>query len=157
MAAERQPIDWATLPLDSEIYGRSLTMSLNRVLAFSGGPFDEPGWPQRNLHTDADKAREAGLDGIIASGTQSEGLLLGFLLDLFGASWYDGGELDVRFLKPVRVNDAVRPAVRLRSRERIDARLRLALDCRCETASGERVIEGSVLVTLASEARVSGR
>ena len=60
--------------------GRPLTLSLARVLSFSGGPIDAPNWPERNLHTDPAKAREAGLAHLIASGTQSEGMLIGFLI-----------------------------------------------------------------------------
>ena len=81
--------------------GNALSLSLARVLAFSGGAFDEPGWPQRNLHTNLDKAREAGLDRIIASGTQSEGLLIALLLEVFGDDWHRTGKLEVRFMKPV--------------------------------------------------------
>lgn len=141
-------VDWASVALGREFSARPLTLSLARILAFSGGPLDEPGWPQRNLHTDAGKAREAGLDGIIASGTQSEGLLIGLLLELFGAHWYDGGVLDVRFLQPVRVGDTVAPIVRLADRVVVDGGLQLTLSCRCETHPGSSVIEGTALVTL---------
>jgi hypothetical protein len=124
--------------------GRSLRLSLARILAFSGGPLDEPGWPQRNLHTDAAQARDAGLDAIIASGTQSEGLLIGFLIELFGAHWQRTGQLDVRFLKPVRVDDIVRPAVRWTACEKnADGAVRVTADCWCEVASGDHVIAGT--------------
>jgi len=124
--------------------GRALTLSLARVLAFSGGPFDEPGWPQRNLHTDVDHARAAGLDRLIASGTQSEGLLIGFLIDTFGsADWYRGGQLDIRFVKPVTVGDTVRPALRWTSRGERAGALHVTAECWCELEDGERVIDGT--------------
>lgn len=150
MAAEARRIDWRGVTVDTQFTGRSLTLSLARVLAFSGGPFGEPDWPQRNLHTDVVKAHEAGLEGIIASGTQSEGLLIGFLLELFGAAWYAGGELDIRFVKAVRVNNTVRPVVRLAGREAVERGVRVKLDCWCENASGERVIDGTAAVTIPS-------
>ena len=131
-------------PLGSIRRGRALTLSLARVLAFSGGPLDEPGWPQRNLHTDVDHARAAGLDGLIASGTQSEGLLIGFLIDTFGsAHWYGGGQLDVRFVKPVNVGDTVRPALRWTSRSERAGALHVTAECWCELPDGERVIDGT--------------
>jgi acyl dehydratase len=124
--------------------GRALTLSLARVLAFSGGPFDEPGWPQRNLHTDVDHARAAGLDRLIASGTQSEGLLIGFLIDTFGsADWYRGGMLDVRFVKSVNVGDTVRPALRWTSRSERAGALHVTAECWCELENGERVVDGT--------------
>jgi MaoC dehydratase-like protein len=139
-------------PHDAEIgaplAGRPLRLSLARVLAFSGGPLDEPGWPQRNLHTDIDKAREAGLDHIIASGTQSEGLLIAFLIETFGCAWYRSGNLEVRFLKPVRVGDVVRPGLRWTGKEPVADGLRLMAECWCEIDDGSRVIAGTASCAL---------
>jgi hypothetical protein len=131
------------LTLGEVLRGRPLRLSLARVLAFSGGPFDEPGWPQRNLHTDPGRARDAGLDGIIASGTQSEGLLIAFLGDVFGPDWYATGELDVRFLKPVAVDSVVCPELKLIAMAREDACVRLTAECWCATDDGVRVIDGT--------------
>src|SRR6478735_1511967 len=105
----REPVDVASARPGDLVAGKPLTLTLARVLAFSGGAFDEPGWPHRNLHTDLGKAREAGLDAIIASGTQSEGLLLGLLIATFGPQWHHSGKIEVRFLKPVPVGTVVQP------------------------------------------------
>ena len=133
--------------------GRALTLSLARVLAFSGGPIDAPNWPERNLHTDHAKAREAGLEHLIASGTQSEGMLIGFLIDVFADDWYAGGELDVRFVKPVQVNDRVMPHVRCTARDIVEGALRITLECWCEIADGSHVVEGSARCTVGAGAR----
>ena len=148
MATDARSLEWSQIALDTEFTGCPLTLTRARILAFSGGPLDAEGWPERNLHTDVDKAREAGLDTIIASGTQSEGLLIGLLVELFAAHWYAGGELDVRFLRPVRAGDTVTPAVRLTERIVVDGGLRLTLACRCETRPGTSVIEGTASVLL---------
>jgi len=134
--------------IGAQLAGRPLTLTLARVLAFSGGPIAEPGWPERNLHTDLAKAREAGLDQIIASGTQSEGLLTAFLVETFGPNWFGGGALDVRFVKPVRVGDTVRPALRWIANKRDGDRLHLTAECWCEIDDGSRVIEGKASCTL---------
>jgi hypothetical protein len=134
--------------IGAALAGGPLRLSLARVLAFSGGPLDEPGWPQRNLHTDIDKAREAGLDHIIASGTQSEGLLITFLIDTFGGAWYGSGNLEVRFLKPVRVGDVVRPGLRWTGKEHGADGLRLTAECWCEIEDGSRVLAGTASCTL---------
>ena len=126
------------------IAGRSLELSLARILAFSGGPLDQPGWPERNLHTDAAAAREAGLDAIIASGTQSEGLLVAFLIETFGSThWYRGGSLEARFLKPVHVGDVVQPKLRWIARETVEGGVRLTAECWCELPNGEHAVDGS--------------
>lgn len=134
--------------IGAALVGRPLQLSLARVLAFSGGPLDEPGWPQRNLHTDIDKAREAGLDHIIASGTQSEGLLIAFLIDTFGSDWSGSGTLEVRFLKPVRVGDVVRPGLLWTGKEHGVDGLRLSAECWCEIADGSRVLAGTASCTV---------
>ncbi|MEO8740106.1 MAG: MaoC family dehydratase [Casimicrobiaceae bacterium] len=129
-------------------------MTLARVLAFSGGAFDEPGWPQRNLHTDLAMAQEAGLDAIIASGTQSEGLLLGLLVATFGTAWHERGSIELRFLKPVRVGDTVRPKLQWTSLDAGHDALRFATACWCERDNGERVLEGTATCTLPIERNV---
>jgi len=125
------------------VVGRTLKLTMARTLAFSGGALDEPGWPQQNLHTSRDKALEAGLDAIIASGTQSEGLLIGLLIDTFGDRWHRAGTLEVRFLKPVRVGDSVRPGLRWSNRvDGLDSP-RWVADVWCENGAGVRVVEGT--------------
>jgi hypothetical protein len=118
--------------------GRSLKLTLARVLAFSGGNLDEPEWPQRNLHTDASKAREAGLPGIIASGTQFEGLLLSHLIDWVGDAWYAGGTLDAKIIKSVYINDSITPVARVTA---IDDEA-IEFDVWCENQQGEKALIG---------------
>jgi acyl dehydratase len=144
----------ADLAIGSVRAGRPLKLTLARVLAFSGGPIDSPGWPERNLHTDASKARDAGLGAIIASGTQSEGMLIGLLIDLFGDDWYRSGELDVRFAKPVRVDDTVLPCVRCTACTEVERALRFELECWCEVGDGTRVVEGTAHCTVSGRARL---
>ena len=133
--------------------GRALTLSLARVLAFSGGPLGDPGWPERNLHTDLAHARAAGLDHLIASGTQSEGLLIEFLIDTLGAAnWYRGGHLDVRFLKPVKVGDTVVPKLRWTKCETRDDALHVTAECWCEIDDGDRVLDATMSCSLSPDA-----
>ena len=83
-------------PVGAEFSGPVRHLTLERVLAFSGGPFAQPHWPDRNLHTDAEKAREAGLAGIIVSGTQFEGHLVDLLVELFGEAWFTAGTIEIK-------------------------------------------------------------
>jgi acyl dehydratase len=136
-------VDAAGFEAGRIVLGRVLKMTLARVLAFSGGALDEPGWPLRNIHTDLDTARQAGLDSIIASGTQSEGLLIGLLVDVFGDAWAGHGELELAFRKPVRVGDTVRPGLQWTHLTDTPAGARWVASVWCETAAGERVIEGT--------------
>lgn len=122
--------------------GRAIKLTLSRILAFSGGALDEPGWPQRNLHTDRAKAREAGLPDIIASGTQFEGVLLTHLVGLFGPSWSRGGELTAKIVKSAFVDDEVTPVAVVRNIRRDGGALAVELDVSCETQAGETLLVG---------------
>lgn len=123
--------------------GRSLQLSLPRILAFSAGNFGEPGWPHRNLHTDTEIARNAGLEDLIASGTQFEGLLLSHLISLFGASWHETGELEAKIVKSCFVDDVVTPVAVVVSADKSDGGAKIVLDVWCEKQSGEKVIVGT--------------
>lgn len=128
--------------LGEVLKGRSVKLTPSRILAFSGGAFDEPGWPHRNIHTDREKARDAGLPDAIASGTQSEGVLLTHLVDLIGPSWHDRGELEAKFIKSAFMNDEITPVAVVREiRDGADGKT-VGLEVWCETQSGERIIVG---------------
>ncbi|MGE0852703.1 MAG: MaoC family dehydratase [Hyphomicrobiaceae bacterium] len=122
---------------------RPKRLSFARILAFSGGPFDAADWPHKNLHTDKAKAREAGLDSIIASGTQSEGILIALLVEVCGTAWHSNGTLDVRFVKSVHVNETITAYARLRNRQDGTEAPSLAFDVWCANSAGDSVIAGT--------------
>ena len=72
----------ASAEIGTTFTGHACDLSLDRILAFSGGFLSEPNWPHKNLHTDLDKAREAGLPDLIASGNQSIGILTSLMIEM---------------------------------------------------------------------------
>jgi acyl dehydratase len=118
---------------------------MSRALALSGGPFDAPGWPQKNLHTDLEAAKDAGLATVIASGTQFEGYLVSLLMDLFDNHWLRGGQLDVKITRSVRVGETLQAYARLEGREAFDGGTRIALGVWCENQDGHQVLVGSAV------------
>lgn len=62
------------------------------------------------IHLDADFAAGTEMRGIIAHGTLSLNLLWRALARTFGPDACAGAELDVRFVRPVRVDDVVTAA-----------------------------------------------
>jgi len=144
------------LAIGSILHGRSFRCTLARTLAFSGGPLDTPGWPQRNLHTDEAKALEAGLPGIIVSGTQFEGLLLSYLTDLFGEHWYRNGKLEAKFVRNVFINDVVLPVVIVRDIETVGQEIVFHLDVWCERQDGEKALIGQACVNVPASESASG-
>ncbi len=123
--------------------GRPLTLSLSRILAFSGGPFDMPEWPDKNLHTDLVKAKEAGLVGIIGSGTQWEGLLIDLMVELFGERWYGSGSIEAKITKSIYVGQTVQAKASLRERQSSPDGQRIVLDVWCENGDGDKVLAGT--------------
>jgi acyl dehydratase len=123
--------------------GPAKHMSLARLLAFSGGPFDAPDWPEKNLHTDAEMAADAGLAAIIASGTQFEGYVLSLLVELFDDAWFHHGVIESRIRKSVAVGDTVRAKATLRESQPDGDAIAYLLDIWCENQDGDKVLVGT--------------
>lgn len=136
--------DRLTNAREGELFeGRLHTLSLARILSFSGGPLNKAGWPDVNLHTDIVKAKEAGLDGIIASGTQLEGVLLGLLVGLFGHAWHSSGVIEAKITKSIYVDQTVQAKAILRDRETTSRGEKFTLDVWCENGDGDKVLVGT--------------
>jgi acyl dehydratase len=123
--------------------GRLHTLSLARILAFSGGPIDQTEWPDVNLHTNVEKAREAGLDGIIASGTQFEGVLLELLVGLFGSAWHITGNIEAKITKSVYVDQTIQAKAMLLARDITTRGEKVSVEVWCENGDGEKVLVGT--------------
>jgi hypothetical protein len=134
---------------DGELFeGRVLTLSLSRILAFSGGPIDMPDWPDKNLHTNLVKAKEAGLAGIIGSGTQWEGLLIDLMIEMFGERWYGSGSIEAKITKSIYVGQTVQAKALFRERQSSPDGERIILDVWCENGEGDKVLVGTASALL---------
>jgi MaoC like domain len=94
---------------NAHVAGTPKTISLPRLLAFAGGPLKASGWPMGGQHTDSSVAKDAGLRAPLVEGTQVESLLIGFLVESFGAGWFSGSRLEVKYIKPVIAGSTVTP------------------------------------------------
>jgi len=128
--------------------GRARRLTLARALALSGGPFDAPVWPEKNLHTDLEAANDAGLAEIVVSGTQWEGYLVGFLAELFDMHWFRHGELDIKIPRSVRIGETLQPKARLEGRESLGEALRISLSVWVENQDGAQVLVGTAACAL---------
>lgn len=123
--------------------GKPRKLTWARALALSGGPFDTPGWPEKNLHTDLEAANAAGLSTVVVSGTQWEGYLVGLLVEMFGTAWFHGGQIDIKIPRSVKIDETVQPKARLKAREQEGDRVRITLSVWCENQDGEQVLVGT--------------
>jgi len=138
----------------TEFRGGPRKLTLARALALSGGPFDLPVWPERNLHTDLEAAREAGLAEIVVSGTQWVGYTVGLLVELCGPAWFEHGEIEHRITRSVRIDETLTPAAVLEAREAVEGGVRVTLAVRCDNAAGEHVLVGKASCLLPAQPEV---
>jgi hypothetical protein len=127
---------------DRHVVGTPKTISLPRLLAFAGGPLKPSGWPAGGQHTNASLAKDAGLRAPLVEGTQVESLLIGFLVDAFGPSWFSGSRLEVKYIKPVLAGSTVTPHLVVVD-EVPEGGLRC--DVWCENENAEKVLVGTAV------------
>lgn len=138
----------ATAEVGTTFTGLACDLSLDRILAFSGGFLSEPNWPHKNLHTDLDKAREAGLPDLIASGNQSIGVLTSLMIEIFGTPWFSRGALDLKVVKSVYTNETVQAKAVVKDRQTIDNAVVVTLDAWCENQHGDTIVVGTTTCQL---------
>ncbi len=134
MAAPRTEVG-AALP---EVSHR---MTMEEMILFE--PEDE-----RNIHTDDEVARAAGLPAAIAAGTQFMSYIFSMLYREYGFESVRGTALDVRIRLPVFAGDTVTAKGRITGSRAEAEGLRLALDVWCENQRGQQVIAGTAVVTV---------
>ncbi|HET6191795.1 MAG TPA: MaoC family dehydratase [Trebonia sp.] len=123
------------------LVGTPKTITLPRLLAFAGGPLKPSGWPAGGQHTSASEAKDAGLRAPLVEGTQVESLLMGFLVQVFGAGWFSGSQLEVKYIKPVLADSTVTPHLVVLGED--DGRTRC--EVWCENENAEKVLVGTAL------------
>ena len=89
-------------PLRAAIPTRSVSFSQDQMSVFSWA-----GKGYANVHTSLEKAAETGLDRTIVQAQQQTGHIISNLVDLFGATWFTSGDLDLRFVSPAYVGDVL--------------------------------------------------
>jgi acyl dehydratase len=129
----------------AEFAGKRKTISETRVLAFSGGRFDAPGWPAKNIHTDLEFAKSCGLQTRSVSGTQYMGYLIELMMDLFGESWLSHGKMDLKFVAIVDVGDRLVSKAAVTSKESEDSKTKFSLEIWCENQHGHKVAIGTAV------------
>jgi acyl dehydratase len=127
-----------------ECSGKPKRLTWERIAAFSGGPFNTPGWPKKNVHTDIEFAKSLGLPVVYVSGTQSEGYIAELMIDLFGEEWLRGGKThNLKFIRPVAEGDTIQVKARVQSKEKEGAVVKYTLDVWCENQNGDKVLVGA--------------
>ncbi|MFN0070436.1 MAG: MaoC/PaaZ C-terminal domain-containing protein [Chloroflexota bacterium] len=117
-------------------------VSKTQILRYAGASGDD-----NLIHTDVETARERGLDGVIAHGMLSMGILGQYLTDLAGPG--NTRALRVRFAGMVRLGDVLTCYGTVRSIEaRNDGARNVMLDLWIENQRGDRVTTGDAQIML---------
>ncbi|MGE5618609.1 MAG: MaoC family dehydratase [Sphingomonadaceae bacterium] len=97
----------------------------------------------KNIHTDPDVARAAGLATTVASGLQSFAYLSELMTRFCGEGWRNGGKLAVAFVSPVFLGDTVYASGQVKEMTQENGGLRVTVDVWCENQAGKRVTVGT--------------
>src|SRR5437868_2242664 len=123
-------------PLPSTLQAARLTVHMPVIAAYAELSNDF-----NPIHLDPEFAARTPMGGVIAHGTMSLGLIWQALQRSLGADAFEGAELDIRFIKPVRLGEALVAGGQLRAGEHgvYDVWVR------AENDGGDRIV-GSVRV-----------
>lgn len=130
--------------------GASRKVTLERMQMFSGGSLSNvPDWPSVNVHTDRDFAAATGVPRPCASGTQYQGYMVSFMLDLFGEDWLQGGNMQFKLIKLVLEDDVITTKVKIASKEESeDGAVTYGLEIWSDNQDGEAVVTGTASATV---------
>ncbi|ETW96176.1 MAG: hypothetical protein ETSY2_46915, partial [Candidatus Entotheonella gemina] len=107
----------------------------------------------KNIHTDDEVARRAGLPRALAQGRYPIAYISERMLAFFGTGWIQGGKLDVTLVKGIFPGDTITVKGIITEKSPEDDALRLVLDVWLENQHGEQATAGvaSGLVRPAAE------
>lgn len=126
-----------------EFAGKQKKMTWERIWAFSGGSFNTPGWPKKNIHTDLEFAKSMGLSMVFVSATQYLGYLTELMINLFSEEWLRGGKTnDLKFIKPVTEGDTIQIKAKVKSKKDEESAIEYTLDVWCENQNSDKVLVG---------------
>jgi acyl dehydratase len=96
----------------------------------------------RNIHTDIEVARKAGLKDTLAQGMMESIYITELLTSFFGGAWFTTGWQKIKFIRPVYSGEAVTArGVIIGERKEIDG-IRLELEVWAQNAAGEMTAAG---------------
>ncbi len=100
------------------------------------------GRDSRNIHTDDEVARKAGLPRALAQGRYPIGYLSERMMDFFGKGWVQGGRLEVSLVKGIFPGDTITIKGIITEKIPQGDKIRLVLDVWLENQHGEPATAG---------------
>jgi hypothetical protein len=140
-------------PIGTELSGPTRVVTAERMQRYGDGLLSAAAGEEihvgANIHTDEEYARSQGLEYAIADGMLSTNWVSSMLVRSFGAAYLTNGQLQTKFIKPVRVGIELRARGRVSAHKAIDeSTTRVDLDIWTEDADETALVVGTASVTL---------
>ena len=98
------------------------------------------------IHLDQNFAEKSNFGGIVAHGMLVLAQVSELLTNIFGINWINNGHLDVRFRRPVYVNDSIQSIIEITSIESINHKNKINCKVSCVKNNDESVIVGTAKI-----------
>jgi len=129
------------MEIGEELPSYTYEVSLEKMKAYSR--YNLQGRDAKNIHTDDETARKAGLPKAVA---QTRYVLAATIcesmLDIFGEGWIRGGKISVVFPRPIFAGDVLTFGGKVKDRVPEGPYMRVVFDVWLEKENGEKVISG---------------
>ena len=103
----------------------------------------------KNIHTDDEVARKAGLPRAVATGRHPVSFITELMVDHLGMGFITGGEIDVSFVKPIFPGDVLTLKAVLREKSAEEGATRCLFDVSLTNQDGAAVTVGTAGARLA--------
>ena len=107
------------------------------------------GLDTKNIHTDDEVARKAGLPRAVATGRHPVSFITELMVDHLGMGFITGGELDVSFVKPIFPGDVLTLSATLKEKTSDDGAKSYSFDVSLTNQDGVAVTIGTASGRLA--------
>ena len=130
----------AGLDIGHEIEPVTYDITQEKINIYSRRVFN--GRDTKNIHTDDDVARRAGLPRALAQGRYPIAYMSERMLAFFGTGWIQGGKLDVTLVKGIFPGDTITVKGVITEKSPEAGAVRLVLDVWLENQHGEQATAG---------------
>ncbi len=103
-----------TMRVGDALPGRTYQVGRKEILKFNR--YVTGGRDTKNIHTDDETARKAGLPRAVATGRHPVSFIAELMVDHLGMGFIAGGALEVSFVKPIFPGDSLRLSATLKER-----------------------------------------
>ncbi len=112
-------------------------------------------WPDRNIHSDPEAAKQEGLPEPVASAPTVFALVTRAMANCFGRGWFEGGRLSAKMVRPVLAHHFLTAKGVLTAKEEAGDAVRYVFDVWVENETQTKVVIGtaSALVPVAVDRR----